>query len=348
MGRVGKWVNTQTAILHYYFDATVSALQGLTLGNRLRYDSLMTTQAATSPTFQSNMRGLLRTMRLSQWTKNAIVYAALVFDGKLFVLDDLWRTTLVALCFCITSSSVYLMNDLVDIEKDRQHPRKRLRALPSGQLSPLLAGIAAFVLAVVGVGGAALVNPWVGAVTGLYLVQNIAYSFYLKNVVILDVMVLSLGFLLRVVAGVIVVQVANFSPWLYVCVTLLSLFLGFGKRRHELTLLAGDAASHRATLEQYNLPLLDQLIGLVTTSTLVAYTLYTIEAQTALAGSRMLFTTPFVFYFIARYLYLIHVRKLGGAPDELLLKDRGLLVNAVLWATTVVVLIYLPELMITL
>lgn len=301
----------------------------------------MTTQSATSPTLLSTARGLLRSMRLSQWTKNVIVFAALVFDGKMRDPDLFWRTTLVAICFCLVSSSVYLMNDLVDIEKDRQHPRKRLRPLPSGQLSPLVAGVAAFVLAVVGMAGSIWIDPWVGAVVGFYVVQNIAYSFYLKNVVIIDVMVLSLGFLLRVIAGVLVVNVTNFSPWLYVCVTLLSLFLGFGKRRHELTLLAGDAASHRASLEQYNLPFLDQLIGLVTTSTLVSYTLYTFEAQTALAGWRMLLTVPFVFYFIARYLYLIHVRKLGGAPDELLLKDGPLMVNSVLWAGSVVALIYL-------
>ena len=281
-------------------------------------------------------------MRISQWTKNGIVFAGLVFDGKLGQPDLLLRTTLVALCFCLVSSSVYLMNDLVDIEKDRQHPRKRLRALPSGQLKPSVAAVSAFVLAVVGMAASLWVDPWVGAIMGFYLAQNVAYSFYLKNVVIVDVMVLSLGFLLRVIAGVVVVQVSNFSPWLYVCVTLLSLFLGFGKRRHEITLLAGDAGSHRASLDQYNLHLLDQLIGLVTTSTLVSYTLYTFEAQTALAGWRMLLTVPFVFYFIARYLYLIHVRKLGGAPDELLLKDRPLLVNAALWGLTVVALIYWP------
>jgi 4-hydroxybenzoate polyprenyltransferase len=303
----------------------------------------MTTQSATSPTFGSAVRSLLRSMRLSQWTKNGIVYAGLVFDGKLLYPEPFLRTTLVALCFCLVSSSVYLMNDLVDIEKDRQHPRKRLRPLPSGQLNPIIAAVVAFVLAVIGMAGSLWVDPWVGAVVGLYLVQNIAYSFYLKNIVIIDVMVLSLGFLLRAIAGVLVVHVTNFSPWLYVCVTLLSLFLGFGKRRHEITLLAEDAASHRASLEQYNLHFLDQLIGLVTTSTLVSYTLYTFEAQTALAGGRMLLTVPFVFYFIARYLYLIHVRKLGGAPDELLLKDGPLLVNSVLWALTVVVLIYWPD-----
>lgn len=302
----------------------------------------MTSQSATSATFGSTVRGLLRSMRISQWTKNGIVFAGLVFDGKLDQPDLLLRTTLVALCFCLVSSSVYLMNDLVDIEKDRQHPRKRLRPLPSGQLKPSVAAVSAFVLAVVGMAASLWVDPWVGGILGLYLVQNVAYSFYLKNVVIVDVMVLSLGFLLRVIAGVVVVHVANFSPWLYVCVTLLSLFLGFGKRRHEITLLAEGAGNHRASLDQYNLHLLDQLIGLVTTSTLVSYTLYTFEAQTALAGWRMLLTVPFVFYFIARYLYLIHVRKLGGAPDELLLKDRPLLVNAALWGLTVVALIYWP------
>jgi 4-hydroxybenzoate polyprenyltransferase len=281
-------------------------------------------------------------MRVSQWTKNLIVYAGLVFDGKLLQPDLFWRTTIVAICFCLVSSCVYLMNDLVDIEKDRQHPRKRLRPLASGQLNPAVAVAAAIVLGVGGLAMAFWVDLWVGVIAIVYLLQNVAYSFYLKNLVIIDVLVLSLGFLLRVIAGVLVVNVANFSPWLYVCVTLLSLFLGFGKRRHEITLLAGDASNHRASLEDYNVTLLDQLIGLVTTSTLVAYTLYTFEAQTALAGWRMLLTVPYVFYFIARYLYLIHVRKLGGAPDELLLKDRHLLINAMLWALTVVLLIYWP------
>jgi 4-hydroxybenzoate polyprenyltransferase len=289
----------------------------------------------------TNLRGLVRAMRPTQWTKNAIVYAALVFDGKLLDPDLFLRTTVIALCFCLVSSSVYLLNDLVDIEKDRQHPRKRLRPLPSGELSPRLALVAAMLLALIGLLTATWVNVWAGVVTAAYLLQNIAYSLYLKNLVIVDVMVLSLGFLLRVVAGVVVVDVTNFSPWLYVCVTLLALFLGFGKRRHELVLLEGDASGHRASLGQYNLALLDQLIGLVTTSTLVSYTLYSFEAQTALAGQgRMLFTVPFVFYFIARYLYLIHVRKLGGAPDELLLQDRPLLFNSFLWMATVVALIY--------
>lgn len=305
------------------------------------YDRPMSSIAESPTALWSNLRGLWRAMRPQQWTKNVIIYAALVFDGKLFHMDPLLATTIVVLCFCLASSSVYLLNDLVDIEKDRLHPQKRLRPLPSGQLHPRLALLTAGVFAAVSFVIAGWLNLWVGAVMVVYLLQNVAYSFFLKNIVIVDVMVLALGFLLRVVAGVLIVEVSQFSPWLYVCVTLLSLFLGFGKRRHEITLLAGDAGTHRASLDQYNLPLLDQIISLVTTSTLIAYTLYSFEAKTALVGDgRMLLTVPFVFYFIARYLYLIHVRKLGGAPDELLLRDKPLLVNSMLWAVAVVGLLY--------
>lgn len=290
--------------------------------------------------FIRNLKGLLRTMRPTQWSKNAIVFAALVFDGKLFVAPLFWRTALMALAFCLVSSSVYIINDLADIEKDRQHPRKSKRALPSGELNPAFALVGAVVLAAISVGVAFWLNLWAGVVLLVYLAQNIAYSFWLKHVVIIDVMVLALGFLLRVVAGALVVQVTNFSPWLYVCVTLLALFLGFGKRRHELTLLADGASSHRAALADYSLPMLDQIISLVTTSTFIAYVLYGIEAQTALAGGLMLLTTPFVFYFIARYLYLIHVKKQGGAPDELLFADRPLLINTLLWGVSAVAIIY--------
>ena len=289
---------------------------------------------------RNNLTGLVRTMRLRQWIKSAIVFAALVFDGKLFVPALFARTTMIFIAFCLLSSSVYIINDLVDMEKDRQHPRKRLRPLASGQLSPHVAVAAAVVLAVVAVSGAFWLDMWAGVVLLLYWVQNIAYSFWLKNIVILDVMVLALGFLLRVVAGVVVVQVTNFSPWLYICVTLLALFLGFGKRRQEIVLLEEGAANHRAILSEYNLPLLDQIIGVVVTATLVAYTFYSFDATTALAHAKMLLTVPFVFYMLVRYLYLVHVKHLGGAPDELLIEDRPLLVNSILWAVAVVVLIY--------
>jgi len=291
--------------------------------------------------FRQNLLGLIKTMRLRQWSKNVIIYAGLVFDGKLFAADPFIPTTLIFLCFCLVSSSVYIINDLTDIEKDRLHPRKKSRPLPAGQLHPPFATVAAILLAVISTGLATWLNGWVGVVIVVYLLQNIAYSFYLKHIVLIDVMVLAFGFLLRVLAGVLIAHVTNFSPWLYVCITLLALFLGFGKRRHEITLLQGDAAAHRSSLQEYNLPLLDQIMSLVTTSTFVTYTFYSFDAQTSLVrDGRMLLTTPFVFYAIARYLYLIHVQKRGGAPDELIFEDRPSLINGVLWMVTIVVLIY--------
>jgi 4-hydroxybenzoate polyprenyltransferase len=301
----------------------------------------MSTTTVAPANIWLNLRGLLRTMRPQQWTKNGFIYAALIFDGKLFNIGLFLQTTLTAICFCLIASAVYIMNDLVDIEKDRLHPRKRLRPLPSGELQPRIALVAAVTLTLVSLGTALWLDPWIACILTIYLASNAAYSFYLKNIVLIDVMVLSLGFLLRVVAGVEIVQVENFSPWLYVCVTLLALFLGFGKRRHEIALLEGEAASHRPSLEEYNVHLLDQIMGIVTTSMLVAYTFYTFDAETALArDGRMLLTVPFVFYGIVRYLYLIHIKKLGGAPDELLLKDRAMFITMALWVLTVVVLIY--------
>ncbi|MEZ4711067.1 MAG: decaprenyl-phosphate phosphoribosyltransferase [Caldilineaceae bacterium] len=301
----------------------------------------MSSTMAERSAFIINARGLLKTMRPYQWHKNIFVYAGLVFDGKLLNPELFLITTLVVISFCMVSSSVYLLNDLVDLEKDRLHPRKRNRPLPSGQLNPRLAMIASFVLAVSSLLITTWLDPWVGLVIAIYLLQNIAYSFYLKDVVILDVMIIAFGFLLRVIAGVLIVHVSNFSPWLYVCAAMLMLFLGFGKRRHEILLLEEGAAGHRASLEQYNLALLDQILVIVVTITLVAYTLYTFEAETALAsGGRLLLTAPLVFYGMLRYLYLIHVEKMGGAPEELVLKDRHLLLTCVLWAVLVVSLIY--------
>ena len=301
----------------------------------------MSSVVLTSSNVWSNVRGLARTMRPQQWTKNVVIYAGLVFDGKLLDASLLLQTTLLFAFFCLASSAVYVLNDLVDVEKDRQHPSKRLRPLPNGDLNPTFAAVGALLLASVSLLGSFWLDLWVGVILVVYLLQNVAYSLYLKNLVIIDVMVVSFGFLLRVLAGVVLVHVARFSPWLYVCVALLTLFLGFGKRRHEIVLLEGEAGNHRASLDQYNLTLLDQIIVIVTTSTLMAYTFYTFEAKTLIVGdARLLLTVPFVLYGILRYLYLIHVRKLGGAPDELLLRDKPLLINGFLWVVAVVVLIY--------
>lgn len=306
---------------------------------------MTSTTAINSSSIAMNLRGLLRTMRIRQWIKNAVVFAGLVFDGKLLNWSLLWQTTVVALCCCLAASSVYLLNDLIDVANDRKHPKKRLRPLPSGQLSPYLAGGASAFLALASVAISGWLNQWVGLVILAYLIQNVGYCLYLKQLVIIDAMVVALGFLLRVVAGVLIAHVANFSPWLYVCVTLAALLLVFGKRRHEITLLADGAAQHRSSLGQYNLPLLDQILSIVTTVTLVAYTFYTFEAETALAKEgQMLLTTPFVYYFMFRYLYLVHVEKRGGAPDELLFEDKHLLATTALWMAAVVVLIYGPHL----
>jgi len=283
---------------------------------------------------------LWKTMRPRQWTKNAFVFAALVFDEKLTQVPLLIETLAAFLFFCLISSTVYIVNDLADRERDQVHPTKRLRPLASGQLAPRFAISAAIGMAVIALGGSFAIRPELGWVVLAYLLLNLAYSFYLKNIVIVDVMSIAAGFVLRVVAGVVVVQVARFSPWLYVCTTLLALFVGLGKRRHELILLADNANSHRAILDHYTVPFLDQLISLVTSTTVVAYSLYTFSAPNLPPNHSMMLTIPFVLYGLFRYLYLIHVRKLGGAPDELLLQDMPLLLSVVLWATSVVAILY--------
>ncbi len=279
-------------------------------------------------------------MRPRQWTKNAFVFAALIFDGKLTQVPALLHTLAAFVWFCLLSSAVYIINDLADIEKDRAHPDKRRRPLASGELSPRVAIIGAVVLAVIGLSGAFATGMALGWVVLSYLLLNLAYSFYLKHIVIIDVMSVAAGFVLRVVAGVVVVQVARFSPWLYVCTTLLALFVALGKRRHEITLLADNASAHRAILDHYTVPFLDQLISLVTSTTIIAYSLYTFSAPNLPPNHLMMLTVPFVLYGMFRYLYLIHVRGLGGAPDELILRDIPFVLSVLLWGAAVVIVLY--------
>lgn len=283
-------------------------------------------------------------MRPKQWTKNVVVYAGIVFDGQLFNVDAFLRITLGFVLLCLISSSIYLINDLVDIEADRQHPKKRFRAIPSGQLPiPIAIGSAIIlVIATLGIGFA--LSPYFAAVLLTYLIIHLLYSFYLKHIVLLDIFAVASGFILRVLAGVTLVQVMAFSPWLYASIGLLALFLVIGKRRQELVMLADKAGSVRVTLDSYNLPLLDDMLRMVTTATLVTYILYTIEAPSILlAGTNLaLLTVPFVLYALFRYLYLIHVKGEGSAPDEVLLKDRPLLIAILLWGLTFVAILYLP------
>jgi 4-hydroxybenzoate polyprenyltransferase len=291
--------------------------------------------------------GLIRAMRPRQWPKNVIVYAGIVFDGQLFVFDSFVRVTLAFILLCLISSAIYIINDLVDIESDRQHPKKRFRAIPSGQLPLPLARIAAVVFILVSLAGSALFSTGLSVIILAYLIVHLLYSWKLKHIVILDLLSVAAGFVLRVGAGVVVVHVQAFSPWLYACTGLLALFLIIGKRRQELLELGEGAGAIRSTLASYNLPMLDDMLRMVMTSTLIAYLLYTIEEPSKLlAGTKLgLLTVPFVLYALWRYLYLIHVEGEGSAPEEVLFRDRPLQISMFLWGLTFVAILYLPTLL---
>jgi 4-hydroxybenzoate polyprenyltransferase len=299
------------------------------------------------------LTGLIRTMRPTQWTKNVLfVFPAIIFDGKLFYTEALINVVYACFAMILMSGTVYIINDLVDIEKDRQHPRKKDRPLPSGQLPKNVAIIAAIVIPLVTLVVTWFIHPiwgWKLAVVLLvYLLIQILYSFVLKNIVLLDVLTVTAGFVLRVVAGVVVIDVENFSPWLYACTGLLALFLVVGKRRQELVTLGENAVKTRPIFQHYNLALLDDMLRMVTTSTLITYLLYTIERDTVIrvAGVNLTpITVMYVVYGLFRYLYLIHVRGEGSAPDEVLLKDRPLQIAILLFGLTFIALLYvLPRL----
>ncbi len=279
-------------------------------------------------------------MRPRQWTKNVFVFVPLFFDRKLTDPQSLLRTLAAFVLFCFMSSAVYLMNDLVDLEKDRQHPTKKDRPLPSGELSPRVAAVTAVGLATGSLAGAYFLSPSLAAVLLIYLLIQIAYSFWLKNVVLVDVMVVASGFILRIAAGVAVINVERFSPWLYVFSGFLALFLVLGKRRHELVLLGDEGANHRSILNEYTVELIDIMLVMVTTGAIVGYSLYTFLAEGLPANHAMMLTIPFVLYAIFRWMYLIHVRHEGGAPEEIVLRDRPLQLSIVLWAIVVFIALY--------
>jgi 4-hydroxybenzoate polyprenyltransferase len=286
-------------------------------------------------------RALLVSLRPHQWTKNLVVLAALAFSKHLFEQDAALRAGLALLIFCGLSSAAYLVNDLVDLDADRQHPTKSTRPLASGALPVPVARLAAALLALLALLGAAPLGAGFAIAALSYLALNFVYSFGLKHVVILDVLAISLGFVLRAVAGALAIQVV-FSNWLLVCTILLALFLALAKRRHELVSLNDAAVSHRRILAEYSPYLLDQMIAVVTASCLTAYAFYTLAPETVekYRTERLALTIPFVIYGIFRYLYLVHRREQGGSPSEVLLTDRPLLVAVALWAVVVVVIVY--------
>ena len=275
---------------------------------------------------------LSRALRPQQWIKNLFVYAPLIFSQNVLNQALVLRASLAFLAFCLISSAVYLLNDLRDIEEDRQHPLKAHRPLASGRLKRSTAVAALAIIAPAGFLVALLVNRSFVFIALGYFALQIAYTLWLKHVVILDIFVVASGFLLRVVAGGFAIRV-YLSSWLLICTTLLALFLAMGKRRHEIVLMEGRAASHRPILKEYNIYLLDQMISVVTASTLLAYCLYTISEETvAKFGTRnLIFTVPFVLYGIFRYLYLIHQKAEGGTPESLIIRDKPLLVAIALW-----------------
>lgn len=286
---------------------------------------------------------LIRTMRPKQWTKNLLfVYPALIADGQLFQIVPLFRVTMACALLCVLAGSVYILNDLVDLKSDRMHPRKRFRPLASGQLPIRLAQAAAVFLPLFALGVSLFLSWKLTLVLGAYYLLQLAYIFQLKHVALLDIFALTAGFVLRVAAGVVVIDVMNFSPWLYVVLGLLASFLTIAKRRQELILLGSDAGQVRRIFEHYNLPLLDELLRVTTTSTLIAYIVYTIETPSPLlAGTNLaLVTVPFVMYGLFRYLYLIFVRGESAPPDEVLLKDRPLQIDIALYALTFVIILY--------
>jgi 4-hydroxybenzoate polyprenyltransferase len=270
-----------------------------------------------------------------------VVFVALALSKHLFERDALLFASLAFLVFCGLSGTVYLVNDLADLEKDRLHPRKRLRPLASGALSPRTAVVAAAVIGALSLASAFFLGQPFAGVAITYVLLNLAYSFRLKHVVIVDVIVISLGFVLRAVGGALAIGVP-FSTWLLVCTILLALFLALAKRRHEITSLLEGAAGHRKALAEYSPYLLDQMISVVTASCLVAYAFYTLAPETVekYRTDRLAWTIPFVLYGIFRYLYLVHRKEKGGSPTDILLTDRPLLLDVALWAAAILVIVY--------
>ena len=280
-------------------------------------------------------------MRFQQWIKNLFLFAALVFSGRLFRADEVFLTVKGFLLFSLLSSGVYIFNDITDLENDRIHPLKSKRPLPSGRLDLSSAYVSAVVLSLIGVGGGFLLRYQFGMILVAYLTINIAYSLKLKDLVILDVMAIAAGFVLRVIAGAVLIDVPT-SVWLLICTVLLSLFLGFSKRRHELTLLEVQAHTHRSVLRHYSPYFLDQMIGIVTASTVMSYSLYTISEETVrkFGTTNLIYTVPFVLYGIFRYLYLVHKKEEGGNPTKIALTDAPLLINILCWVLVATFIIY--------
>jgi len=281
-------------------------------------------------------KGFINLLRPKQWIKNLFLFAALLFsrnmDKPQYVLTVLYAF----LCFCMISSTVYIFNDIRDVEKDRQHPRKRMRPIAAGIIDRREAQILMIIMLPVSVILSFMLDYSFGVIVMTYLLNNVVYTLHVKNIVILDVMSIALGFILRVSGGAVVIGV-TISPWLLLCTFLLSLFLGFSKRRNELLILQADAHSHRSILEHYSLDFIDNMLSIVTASTLISYSLYTFYAS---ESKHSMVTILFVLYGIFRYQYIVYNKKMGGSPEEIILTDIPLIVDIMLWILVSIIILY--------
>lgn len=285
-----------------------------------------------------DVKAIFQLMRPKQWIKNFFVFAAIIFSGKIFNENILYLNIVTFILFCLTSSSIYVLNDIVDIEKDRCHPDKKRRPLPSGRVSLKTAIILdiAIVLCVTYF-SYNMLSVKILSILAVYMVMNIFYSFKLKNIVIIDVMIITFGFVLRVESGSLATGV-QVSPWLFLCTILLALFLALNKRRSEIITLKDKSGSHRKILEEYSVEMLDKMLIIVTPSILMAYCLYTFSS---VQSKTMIFTIPFVLYGIFRYEYLVDKKNVGGKPEDVFGKDIPFLINIILWIISVLTIIYL-------
>ena len=288
----------------------------------------------------NQLQDIVKTMRPKQWLKNVFVFAGLVFDRQLFSLASFLLTLAAAFLFCLASSMIYIINDLVDIEFDRQHPIKKHRPLASGALSQRSAIIALVMLGLFTFPAAFFLNTALGWIIAAYFILMLAYSLWLKHIALIDVMIIAAGFVLRVAAGVMIIETERFSPWLVVATVFLALFIGLGKRRSEIELLNTQAPSHRRVLNGYTLELLDQLLTIVLSATLMTYCLYTFSTTNTPDSYHMMFTIPFVIYGLFRYLYLVRIENSGGTPEDIVVSDRPMQAAILLWGITVVVILY--------
>ena len=285
------------------------------------------------------IKNLIRSMRIKHWAKNIFLFVGLIFDGQLFVADSLIRVVISVVLFSLTASCVYILNDIFDKEADQNHLKKKNRPIASGALSIRHAILFVIVLLLFVLPCAYLLAPMFALILVGYILLNLSYSRWLKHIVLIDVLVLASFYLIRIAAGISVIDVQYFSPWLFLTGTFLALFLGIGKRRTEY-ISRDESVNSRRVLEDYSLELLDQMLHIVITLILITYSLYTFFAPSLPENNSAMLTIPFALYGVFRYLYLLKVKSMGEAPEEVLFQDRALQVTIVLWGMLFVFLLY--------